>query len=165
MGNIALNNRVLQASDISSRGSKSEHRLAKTSTPLKRRCRSMSWNAPGPENLCLDLSGQRKHRRAVDLGIPHAGQKIRGAGPGDRQAGCGASGELAIGRRRKGCGALMAHADIADSPSRCASADRISQPEVGVPDHAEHALDAPVDHGLCHHIGDGAAWSARAPGR
>ena len=40
----------------------------------------------GPEDLGLHLPGQGEHRRAVDLGVPQAGQQVGGAGPGDREA-------------------------------------------------------------------------------
>ena len=59
----------------------------------------------GPEHLGVDLAGQGEDRRAVDVGVPQAGQQVGRAGAGDRQAGGGAARELAVGRAGEGAAA------------------------------------------------------------
>ena len=66
----------------------------------------------GAEHLHVHLAGQREHRRAVDLRVPEAGDEVRRAGPGDRQARRRPAGELAERRRGERRGALVADADV-----------------------------------------------------
>ena len=65
------------------------------------------------EHLAVDLAGQREHRRAVHARVPQAGQQVGRARAGDRQARGRAAGELAVGGRGEGGGALVADADEA----------------------------------------------------
>ena len=77
-----------------------------------------------------------------------------------RQAG-GPAGELAVGGGGERGGALVADADVGELAGLLLAAQRVGEAEVGVPDHAEDVLDAPVDHRLGHQVGDGR--DVRAP--
>ena len=84
-------------------------------------------------------------------------------GPGDREAGGGTSGELAVGAGREGCGTLVADADVAQLAALLGPAQRVGEAEVGVADHPEDGVDAVRDQGLDEHVGDGAARGRRDP--
>ena len=112
------------------------------------------------EHLGVDLAGQREHRRAVDLRVPQPGEQVGGARAGDRQARGGPAGELAVGGGGEGRGALVADADVGQLAGLLLAPQRVGEPEVGVADHAEDVLDAPVDHRLGHQVGDGARRAA-----
>jgi hypothetical protein len=49
----------------------------------------------------------------------------------------------------------VADAGVGELPGLLLAAQRVSEPEVGAADHSEDVLDAPVDHGLGHHVRDG----------
>jgi hypothetical protein len=108
----------------------------------------------GTEHLRVHLAGEREHRRTIDLRVPQAGEQVRGARPRDRQARRGPSGELAVRGRGERGGALVADADELQPPGLLLAAQRVGEPEVGVADHPEDVLDAPVDHRLDHEVGD-----------
>src|SRR5204862_5459758 len=91
----------------------------------------------------------------VDLRVPEPGEQVRRAGPGDRQARRGPARELAVSGSGERGGALVADPDVRESAGLLLAAQRVGEPEVGVPDHAEDVLDAPVDHRLRHEVGDG----------
>ena len=138
-----------------------QHRLAPRGDRAERARQVDLLERARAEHLRVDLAGQREHRRAVDLRVPQPGEQVRGAGAGDRQARRGAAGELAVGGRRERRGALVADADVGQPPGLLLAAQRVGEAEVGVPDHPEDVLDAPVDHRLGHHVGDGRRRAAR----
>src|SRR5690349_21659890 len=88
------------------------------------------------EHLAVDLTGEGEHGGAVHAGIPEAGQEVGRAGPGDRQAGRRTSGQLAVGGRGEGRGALVTDADESQLAVLLAPAERVGEPEVRVADHA-----------------------------
>jgi hypothetical protein len=49
----------------------------------------------------------------------------------------------------------VADADVRQLAGLLLAAQGVGEPEVRVPDHPEHVLDAPVDHRLGHQVGDG----------
>ena len=67
-----------------------------------------------PEDLGLNLSSQRDHRRAIDIGVPQPGQKICRAGAGNRQAGGRAPGQFAVCRTGEGRRTFMANSVVTD---------------------------------------------------
>ena len=104
----------------------------------------------GPDDLGLDLSGERDDRHAVDLGVPQAGQEIGRARAGDREARRGAAGELGVARRRERGRTLVADADIGEASVGLGLAQSVGHAEVGMADHPEHGLEAPVAENVDH---------------
>ena len=108
----------------------------------------------GAEHLSVDLTGQREHRRTIDVGVPQPCQQVGRARAGDGETRGGAPGEFAVGRGGECRRALVADTDesqlaVAFLPAQC-----VGQAEVRVPDHAEGPTHAPVRHRLGHHVGD-----------
>ena len=119
---------------------------------IEGRCQINVLKRAGAEHLGLYLPSQRKDGRAVDLSIPHARQQVGCARACNRQTRCRMARQFAIGRSGESRRAFMANADKGHLTIQRAAADRICQTEIGMTDHAEHALYAPVHHSLCHHI-------------
>ncbi len=69
------------------------------------------------QHLLVDLAGQREHRGAIDLRVPEPGEQVRRPRTGDRQAGGGPAGELAVGGGRERGGALVADPDVVELPA------------------------------------------------
>ncbi len=105
------------------------------------------------QHLRRHLPGDRDHRRAVELGVVQPGEQVGRAGPGDREAGRGAPGELAVGRGGERGGALVPNADVAQLAAGFGAPQRLGEPQVGVPDHAEDRVDPPRDERLHQHVG------------
>ena len=108
------------------------------------------------QHLRGHLPGDREHRRPVETRVVEAGEQVRRARPGDREARRRAPGELAVRRGRERRRALVPDPDVADLAAPLGLAQRVGEPEVGVPDHAEHGVDAPRHQRLHQHVGDAA---------
>ena len=132
-----------------------QHRLAPGRDRAERARQVDLLERAGAEHLRVDLAGEREDRRAIDLRVPQPGEEVGGARSGDREAGGGPAGELAVGGGGERRGALVADADVGEPPGLLLAAQRVGEAEVGVPDHAEDVLDAPVDHRLGHQVRDG----------
>ena len=107
-----------------------------------------------PQHLRVDLPRERQHRRTVHVRIPEPGQQICRAGACDAQAGRGAAGELAVGRRGEGRGPFVANPDVAQGAPLLLNAQRVGQAQVRVAHHPEDPAHSPVGHGLGHHVAD-----------
>ena len=131
-----------------------EHRLGPAGDLSERGMEIDFLECSRPEDLCVDLTGQRQHGRAVDVRVPQPGQKVGRARPGDRQARRRPAGQLAVSGRCERRGALVADADVRQLPRLFPAPQRVGEPEVRVPDHPEDVAHAPVDHRLGHHVAD-----------
>ena len=109
-----------------------------------------------PQHLRGHLPGDREHRRPVEARVVEAGEQVRRARPGDREARRRAPRELAVRRGGERRGTLVADPDVADLAAALGLAQGVGEPEVGVPDHAEHGVDAPGHERLHQHVGDAA---------
>ena len=105
------------------------------------------------QHLRRHLPGDREHRSAVELGVVEPGEQVGRAGPGDREARRGTAGELAVGGGGERGRALVADADVAQLAAVLGAPQRLGEPQVGVPDHAEDRVDPPGDERLHQHVG------------
>nr|WP_228521576.1 hypothetical protein [Nocardioides islandensis] len=114
---------------------------------------------PAAQHARRDLPGERQHRRAVQLGVVQAGQQVRRAGSGDREAGRRAAGELAVGAGGEGRRALVPDPDVPQLAALLGPAHRVGDAQVRVADHAEDGVHPVRDQGLDDRVADGAAAS------
>ena len=105
-------------------------------------------------HLRRHLTRDRKHGRAVDLGVVETSEQVGRAGPGDGEARRQLPGELPVGRRgERGC-AFVPDPYEGEVTASFGHTHRVGKTEVGVADHPEHMGHAPGAHRLDHHIRD-----------
>jgi hypothetical protein len=63
---------------------------------------------------CRAAAGQDDQRQAADVGLGHAGEQVRRAGPGGDQADAGLAGQLGVGGGHRRGGLLVADEHVAD---------------------------------------------------
>ena len=111
--------------------------------------------APAPHRRG-HLAREGQDRGPVHLGVVEAGEQVGGAGAGDGEAGGQLSGELAVAAGREGGRTLVADPDERQVSPFLGRPHGVGETEVGMAHHAEDVGDAPGDHGLHQHVGDGA---------
>ena len=105
---------------------------------------------PRPDDLRLHLAGEGHDRHPVDLGVPQAGEQVGGAGAGDGEAGRGPARHLGVAGGGEGARPLVADADVGDAPVLLRPAQGVGQAQVGVADHAEDGVEAPLAQHVDH---------------
>jgi hypothetical protein len=105
---------------------------------------------PRPDDLRLHLAGEGHDRHPVDLGVPQAGEQVGGAGAGDGEAGRGPARHLGVAGGGEGARPLVADADVGDAPVLLRPPQGVGQAQVGVADHAEDGVEAPLAEHVDH---------------
>ena len=108
------------------------------------------------EHLRRHLTRYRDDGCLVELGVVQAGEQVRRTRSGDGETRGGTAGQLAVRARGERRRALVADPDIRQLAALLGPAHRLGEPEIRVPDHAEHVRDAVRHQRLHEHVGDGA---------
>ena len=149
MRDVAFDERVLHGQGREfGRVAAGQHGLAEAGHGLEGGGQIDVLEGAGAQHLGLHLAGQGDDRRAVHLGVPETRQQIRRARTGDGEAGGRSAGHLGVARAGEGGRTLVANAEETQLAAVFLDAQRFGHAQVGMTDHAEDGVQAPLHHGF-----------------
>jgi hypothetical protein len=98
------------------------------------------------DKIVILQPGNGEHRRAIDLGVVEAVQKVNAAGAGGSQTDAESSGQLGVGAGHERGRFLMA--DLHETDGVLAHAKRLHDAVDAIAGQAEHHIDTPIDQGF-----------------